>query len=98
MSAMMMPEDVDAMAMEQALAGGAPVDPMMGDMGEMVSVQVPSWAVPAVEELVSILEAEVASGNVTPDMLMDVGSADMGGDMAMPMEPGMGADMGAQPF
>ena len=92
MSAMMMPEDLDAMAMEEALAGAAPTDPMMGDMGEMVSVQVPSWAVPAVEELVGILEAEVASGNVTPEMLMDVGAGGMGGEMAAPMEPMMEAE------
>jgi len=89
---MMMPEDLDAMAMEQALAGGAGMDPMMGGAEEMVSVQVPSWAVPAVQELVGILEAEIASGNVTPEMLMDVSGAGMGGEMAAPAEPMMGAE------
>jgi hypothetical protein len=100
-------DDLDMMAMEQALGGGAPMDPMMdpGAMGDMVPLQVPSWAVPAVEELVSILEAEIASGSITPEMLMDVGGGapmDPGmGSMDPMMDPGMGAMdpmMGGQPF
>lgn len=50
-------EMMNAMAMEEMM-GGAPMDPMAGGMGggdEMVSVMVPAWAVPAVEELIAIL-------------------------------------------
>lgn len=87
-------DDLDMMAMEQAMGGGMnpAMDPTMDPMmGEMVPVTVPSWAVPAVQELVSILEAEIASGAITPDMLMDAGPG-MGGGMPMdmPMDPGMG--------
>lgn len=93
-------DDLDMMAMEQAL-GGAPADPMMDPaaMGDVVPVQVPSWAVPAVEELIAILEAEIASGSITPEMLMDVGGgAPMDAGMAPPMDPMMDPMMGGQPF
>lgn len=60
--------DVDLMAMQEAMSGGG-----MGT--ETTMVEVPVWAVSAVEELVSILETEIANGNVTPDMLADVGGA-----------------------
>lgn len=52
-------DPLDAMAMEEMM-GGAPMDAGMGE--EMVPVMVPSWAVPAVEELVSILMEEGAGG------------------------------------
>lgn len=86
-------DDLDAMAMEQALGGGPAMDPAMDPgMGEMVPVTVPSWAVPAVQELVSILEAEIASGAISPDMLMEGGMAadPMMGGMEPPMDPSMG--------
>jgi len=52
-------EMLDMMAMEEMM-GGAPMDPGMGGMGdgEMVSVMVPAWTVPAVEELVAILSED----------------------------------------
>jgi hypothetical protein len=84
-------EDIDALAMQEMMGGGMSAPDMSGGGmagGDMVSVQVPSWAVQAVEELVGILESEIASGNITPDMLTDLGG-DMGG---MP-----GGDMGAMP-
>lgn len=89
-------DELDMMAMEQAMGGGMDpaMDPAMDPMmGEMVPVTVPSWAVPAVQELISILESEIASGAITPDMLMDPGmGAEMGGGMPMdmPIDPGMG--------
>lgn len=49
-------EMLDAMAMEEMM-GGMPMDAGMGGE-EMVSVMVPAWAVPAVEELVAILSEE----------------------------------------
>lgn len=70
------PETLDMMAMEEMM-GGAPMAGGMGggmDDGQMVSVMVPAWTVPAVEELVAIL-SEDGSG-------MDPA---MGG-----MDPGMG--------
>ena len=86
-------DDIDIMAMEQALGAGAPMPPAMGpDMGmggAMVPVEVPEWAVPAVQELISILEAEIASGNITPEMLMDLdGSTGMDPMMGDPMMGG----------
>jgi hypothetical protein len=84
-------DELDLMAMQEAMGGGAPAPDAAGGAmpgGDLVSVQVPSWAVPAVEELVGILESEISSGNITPDMLMDVGG-EMGG---MP-----GAEMGGMP-
>lgn len=69
--------DVDLMAMQEAMSGGG--------MGmETTMVEVPVWAVSAVEELISVLETEIANGNVTPDMLMDVG----GDASAMPAPTG----------
>jgi hypothetical protein len=70
-------EMLDMMAMEEMM-GGAPMDPMAGGMGgdmeQMVPVMVPAWAVPAVEELITILgEGELGDA--------------MGG---MPADPGMG--------
>jgi hypothetical protein len=51
-------EMMNMMAMEEMM-GGAPMDPGMGAGGdEMVSVMVPGWAVPAVEELIAILSEE----------------------------------------
>jgi hypothetical protein len=52
-------EMLNMMAMEDMM-GGAPMDPGMGGMGdeEMVSVMVPAWTVPAVEELIAILSEE----------------------------------------
>jgi hypothetical protein len=95
-------DDLDMMAMEQALGGGAPMDPGMDPaMGEMVPVTVPSWAVPAVQELISILEQEIASGSVTPDMLMAVGGPEMGGAPMGGMDPMMGGmppSPGGMPF
>lgn len=67
--------DVDLMAMQEAMPGGG-----MGT--ETTMVEVPVWAVPAVEELVFVLETEIANGNVTPDMLMNVGGG--GSDMPVP--------------
>jgi hypothetical protein len=61
------PETLDMMAMEEMM-GGAPMGPDMGGMpmgggeDELVSVMVPAWAVPAVEELVGLLEQEGAGG------------------------------------
>lgn len=65
--------DLDLAAMQEAMGGGMGGG-MGGDMGsEMTTIEVPTWAVPAVEELISILEAEVQSGNVDPQMLMGGG-------------------------
>lgn len=50
-------EMLDAMAMEEMM-GGAPMDAGMGGGDEMVSVMVPAWTVPAVEELVAILSED----------------------------------------
>ncbi|MGA1753254.1 MAG: hypothetical protein ACO395_07840 [Pontimonas sp.] len=60
-----MGSDLDMMAMQEAMGGGG----MEPGMDEMTTVTVPVWAVPAVEELVAVLEAEIASGNVDPAML-----------------------------
>jgi hypothetical protein len=102
MTGEMMPyDDVDAMAMEQALGGSPSMDPGMDPgMGEMVPVSVPSWAVPAVQELISILESEIASGAISPDMLMDPGMGAGGPMMGAPMDGGMPMDpmMGGGPF
>lgn len=55
-------DPLDMMAMEEMMGGemGAPAAGGMED--EMVSVMVPAWAVPAVEELVAILQEEGAGG------------------------------------
>jgi len=96
MTGEMMPtDDLDAMAMEQALGGAPGMDPAMDPgmdpaMGEMVPVSVPSWAVPAVQELISILESEIASGAISPDMLMGGGMTGAPMDSSMPMDPMMG--------
>lgn len=84
MSAGMGGSELDLMAMQEAMNGGASA----GMGGETTTVEVPVWAVEAVQELVSILETEVANGNVTPDMLMGMG--DEGG---MPAGGGMDAGM-----
>jgi hypothetical protein len=61
------PEMLDMMAMEEMM-GGAPMGGGMGGGmgdGEMVSVMVPAWTVPAVEELIAILsegEPQMAAG------------------------------------
>lgn len=63
-------EMMNMMAMEEMM-GGAPVG---GDMGagmgggdEMVSVMVPAWAVPAVEELIAILsESDMGAAGGEP--------------------------------
>jgi hypothetical protein len=47
-------EMMNMMAMEEMM-GGAPMGGGMGGGDEMVSVMVPAWAVPAVEELIAIL-------------------------------------------
>lgn len=47
-------EMMNMMAMEEMM-GGAPMGGGMGGEDEMVSVMVPAWAVPAVEELIAIL-------------------------------------------
>lgn len=98
-------EDIDMMGMQQAMGGLSPMDsqgPMDGGMSaEMQTVQIPSWAVEAVTELVSLLETEIQNGNVTPEMLMNVGGDDpmasAGGMGAMPqggrMESMMGGGM-----
>lgn len=68
-------EMLDAMAMEEMM-GGAPMDPMAGGMGadgEMVSVMVPAWTVPAVEELVAIL----SEGDMGADMGAGMGAEPM---------------------
>jgi len=95
-------EDLDLMAMQEAMGGGAPgggMDPGAAG-GGMVSMQVPEWAVPAVEELVGILEAEVASGNITPDMLANLdGGVGMPDDMAGGMPGGgMGGELPPLPM
>lgn len=67
-------DPLDMMAMEEmmggGMGGGAPED-------QMVSVMVPAWTVPAVEELVSILSEEGGNGM----MPMDEASA-MEGELA----------------
>lgn len=68
-------DDLDLMAMQEAMGGG-------GMAGETTMVEVPVWAVSAVEELVAVLEAEIANGNLTPEMLEGVGSeAPMGSEV-----------------
>ena len=72
---MMMGGGLDAMAMQEMMGG----DPGMGmGMGEdeLVSVMVPAWTVPAVEELV--------------DLLMASDESEMSGGGDMGMDPGMG--------
>ena len=89
-------DDLDLMAMEQAMSGGAMPGGMPG--GEMTTVEVPAWAVEAVQELVSILESEIASGNITPEMLTG-GAGDMAApDMGMPMGGGMGQELPPLPM
>jgi hypothetical protein len=69
------PEMLDMMAMEEMM-GGAPMGGGMGGgmgEGEMVSVMVPAWTVPAVEELVAILSegeggADPMMGGMDPAM------------------------------
>lgn len=78
---MMMGGDLDAMAMQEMMGGdpGMGGDPAMGmGMGEdeLVSVMVPAWCVPAVEELV--------------DLLMASDESEMSGGGDMGMDPGMG--------
>lgn len=99
-------EDIDMMGMQQAMGGLSPMDsqgPMDSGMdsgmsAEMQTVQIPSWAVQAVTELVSMLETEIQNGNVTPEMLMNVGGDDpmasAGGMGAMPQGGGMESMMG----
>lgn len=82
---MMSPMDEEALdqeAMGSMLAGG-----MGGDM-EMVDVQVPAFAVPAVMELVAMLQEEMSNGG---DDMMGIppGPDPMGGGM-MPPPPGGG--------
>lgn len=72
-------EMMNMMAMEEMMGGMPPADPGMGggDM-DMVSVMVPSWTVPAVEELVSILsEGDAGGGNPMAGMPMDPGMGGM---------------------
>jgi len=66
-------EMMNMMALEVMMGGMPPAGPGMGggDM-DMVSVMVPSWTVPAVEELVSILsESDAGGGDPMADMPMD---------------------------
>jgi len=72
-----MGSDLDMMAMQEAMGGGGGEE-MPAGMDEMTTISVPAWAVPAVEELIAVLEAEIASGNVSPDMLAMGGA---GGEM-----------------
>jgi hypothetical protein len=88
-------EELDLMAMQEAMGGGAPAGGMSG--GEMTSVEVPTWAVEAVMELVSVLESEIASGNVTPEMLMGIGG-DSAGAAGMPMGGAMGGGQELPPL
>lgn len=62
-----MGSDLDMMAMQEAMGEGG--GEMAAGMDEMTTISVPAWAVPAVEELIAVLESEIASGNVSPDML-----------------------------
>jgi len=80
----------DQMMMDDSMP---PMDPMMG--GEMADpegvteIPVPNWAVPAVLELLSLLEEADAAGIPMGDVGAEMG-APMGGEMGMPMDAGMG--------
>lgn len=77
MSSMMMPpqggDDIDMAAMGQMMGGGMPggapggMPPMgdeMMDPNGMTEIPVPNFAVPAVLELIEILESEMMGGGV----------------------------------
>jgi hypothetical protein len=86
-------EELDLMAMQQAMGGGGG-NAGAGMSSEMTTVSVPVWAVPAVEELVSVLQSEISSGNISPDMLMDIGSPGMSDASPAPAaEPSAPSDM-----
>lgn len=55
-------DPLDMMAMDEMMGGGMGAGMAGGMEDEMVSVMVPAWTVPAVEELVAILEEEGAGG------------------------------------
>lgn len=60
-------DPLDMMAMEEMMGGPMGGAGGMGSEEEMVSVMVPAWAVPAVEELVAILNEEGAGGMMPMD-------------------------------
>lgn len=68
-------ELLQQMAMDDMMGGMPPMDPamgmdpMMGGGGSgMTTVEVPDFAVPAVMELVAILEEQIAGGAAGPMM------------------------------
>lgn len=83
-------EGLDMMAMESMLG---PEDPMGSGM-EMVQIEVPAYAVQAVMELVSMMDAEMGGMPMDDGMGMDPMM-----NPGMGMDPGMGADpmMGGMP-
>lgn len=74
-----MEDDIEMMAMQEMMGGGAPMpaaapsapSEMPMDMNGMTEIPVPNFAVPAVLELIEILESE----------MMGAGTGDMSGGM-----------------
>lgn len=74
MSSMMMPpggsDDIDMAAMEQMMGGGMGLsagmeEDMPMDINGVTEIPVPNFAVPAVLELIEILETEMMSGQMS---------------------------------
>jgi hypothetical protein len=92
MSSMMMPpggDDLEMAAMAEMMGGGGmppaqggmpPMDESMDPNG-MTEMPIPNFAVPAVLELIEILESEMMGAGV--------GDGGMGGQMTGPMPPMM---------